>query len=52
MFGTLSIPDNAKTYRGNKRIILPVKLHNDIVEGSRSDLEAKQFKTAKDLILL
>ena len=47
------IPDNAKKYRGNQRITLPVKLNNDIVEGNnRNDLEVKQFKTRDDLVAL
>ena len=47
------IPENAKKYRGNQRITLPVKLHNDFVEGSsKSDLEVKQCKTIEDLLLL
>ena len=47
------IPDNAKKYRGNQRITLPVKLHNDIVEGNiKNDLEVRQFKTTEDLDML
>ena len=40
----------AKKYRGNQRIMLPEKLHNDDIKGnSRNDLEIKQFKNTKDL---
>ena len=47
------IPDNAKKYKGNQRITLPVKLHNDIVEGNaKNDMEVKQFKTRDDLVTL
>ena len=49
----IEIPDNAKKYRGNQGITLPVKLNNDIVEGNnRNDLEVKQFKTRDDLVAL
>lgn len=42
------IADNAKKYRGNQRLpvafMLPVKLHNDILEGnSRNNLKVKQL---------
>ena len=47
------IPDNAKKYRGNQRITLPVKLHNSIVEGNiKNVMEVKQFKTRDDLDIL
>ena len=47
------IPDNVKKYRGNQRVTLPVKLHNDIVEGNiKNDMEGKQFKTRDDLDIL
>ena len=45
------IPDNAKKYRGNQRITLPMKLHNVIVEGNtKNDMEVKRFITREDLV--
>ena len=46
------VPENATKYRGNPRVTLPAKLHNDIVErNSRSDLEVKQFKTTENFVV-
>ena len=42
------IPEYAMKYKRSQRIKLPVKLHNDIVEGnSRGDPEVKQSKLPK-----
>ena len=47
-------PENAKKFRGRKRITLPVSIDNDIKNANEihNDLPIKQFQTKSDLYRL